>query len=90
MFHPDPARKLAANLYDLYHCCVYGEKTPDDGQRNYPKHVEFYLIYKSQQDAQVTEFILSENCSTCFGFDYHPSSGAQKKMKMGDSDARNM
>ena len=35
------------------------------------------LVYKSQQDAQVTEFILSENCSTCFGFHYHPSSGAQ-------------
>jgi len=22
----DPARKLSANLYDIYHCCVYGEK----------------------------------------------------------------
>ena len=20
--HPDPARKLSANLYDIYHCCV--------------------------------------------------------------------
>jgi len=26
MFHPDPARKLPANLYDLNHCCVYSEK----------------------------------------------------------------
>jgi len=26
-FRPDPAaRKLSANLYDVYHCCVYGEK----------------------------------------------------------------
>ena len=25
-FHPDPARKLYANLYDIYHCCVYSEK----------------------------------------------------------------
>ena len=27
-FHPDPARKLSANLYDIrvYHCCVYSEK----------------------------------------------------------------
>jgi len=25
-FHPDPARKLSANLYDIYLCCVYGEK----------------------------------------------------------------
>jgi len=25
-FHPDSARKLSANLYDIYHCCVYSEK----------------------------------------------------------------
>jgi len=25
-FHPDPARKLSAKLYDIYHCCVYSEK----------------------------------------------------------------
>jgi len=25
-FRPDPARKLSANLYDVYHCCVYSEK----------------------------------------------------------------
>jgi len=23
---PDPARKLSANLFDMYHCCVYSEK----------------------------------------------------------------
>jgi hypothetical protein len=23
---PQPARKLSANLYDIYHCCVYSEK----------------------------------------------------------------
>jgi len=23
---PDPARKVSANLYDIYHCCVYSEK----------------------------------------------------------------
>jgi len=22
----DPARKLSANLYGIYHCCVYSEK----------------------------------------------------------------
>ena len=37
-FRPDPARKL----YDIHHCCVYSENTPDDGQRNCPKHVDFY------------------------------------------------
>jgi hypothetical protein len=26
MEHPDPARKLSANLYDICHCCVYSEK----------------------------------------------------------------
>jgi hypothetical protein len=25
-FHPNPAHKLSANMYDIYHCCVYGEK----------------------------------------------------------------
>jgi len=25
-FHPDPTRKLSANLYDIYHCCVYSKK----------------------------------------------------------------
>jgi hypothetical protein len=35
------------------------------------------LLYKSQQDAHITEFILSDNCSTCFGCHHHPSSGAQ-------------
>jgi len=39
--------------------------------------VLYILVYKSQQDAHVTEFILSDNCSTCFGGHYHPSSGAQ-------------
>jgi len=25
-FHPDPARKLSANLYNIHRCCVYSEK----------------------------------------------------------------
>jgi hypothetical protein len=25
-FRPDPARKLSADLYDIYRCCVYSEK----------------------------------------------------------------
>ena len=40
-------------------------------------HRSNIFVYKPQQDAQVTEFILSDNCSTCFGRHYHPSSGAQ-------------
>jgi len=42
-------------------------------------HRNNILIYKSQQYTQVTEFILSDNCSTCFGRHYHLSSGAQNK-----------
>jgi hypothetical protein len=30
---------------------------------------------KSLQDAYVTEFISSDDCSTCFGYHYHTSSG---------------
>jgi hypothetical protein len=40
-------------------------------------HRNNILIQKSPQDAHVTEFILSDDCSTCFGDYYHLSSGAQ-------------
>jgi len=40
-------------------------------------HRNNILIQKSQQEAHVTEFILPDDCSTCFGYHYHPSSGAQ-------------
>jgi len=36
------------------------------------------LLYKSQQNAHVTEFILSDNRSTCFVHYYHPCSGAHR------------
>jgi hypothetical protein len=32
---------------------------------------------KSQQDAHITEFTLSDNCSTCLGLYYYPFSAAQ-------------
>jgi len=37
-FHPGPARKT----YNIYHYRVYSEWTPDDGQRNCPKYVDFH------------------------------------------------
>jgi hypothetical protein len=40
-------------------------------------HRNNILLYKFLQDAHVTEFILSDNCSTCFGRYHHPSSGVQ-------------
>jgi hypothetical protein len=46
--------------------------------RNFVIAEDYYNVY-IQQDAQVTEFILSDNCCTCFGRHYHPSSEAQNK-----------
>jgi len=39
-------------------------------------HRNNILIY-IQQDTTLQQFILSENCSTCFGWYHHTSSGAQ-------------
>jgi len=48
-----------ADLYDIYHCCVYSEKkTPDYGQRNYPKHVEFYSKNKFEKLVYLFAFII--------------------------------
>jgi len=55
---PDPARKLSADLYDIYHCCVYSKKTADDGQRNCPKHVEFYSKNKFEKLVHLVGFII--------------------------------
>ena len=57
-FHPDPARKLSPNLYGIYHCGVYIEKTPDDGQRNCPKHVEFYPKNKFEKLVHIVGFTI--------------------------------
>jgi len=38
--------QLSTNLCDIYHCWVYSEWTPDDGQRHCPKHVEFHAKNK--------------------------------------------
>jgi nucleoside recognition membrane protein YjiH len=37
---------------------VYSEKTPDDEQRNLPKHVEFYFKNKFQELAHLIGFII--------------------------------
>jgi len=54
---PDPARKLSANLYDIYHCCVQW-KTADDGHRSCPKHVEFYSKNKFDKIVHLVGFII--------------------------------
>jgi hypothetical protein len=58
MEHSDPAHKLSANLYDIYLCCVYRKKTPDDGHRNCPKHVEFQSKKKFEKSVHLVGFII--------------------------------
>ena len=50
--------KLSADLYDIYHCCVYSKKTLDDGHRNCPKHVEFYSKNKFEKLVHLVGFIM--------------------------------
>ena len=54
-FHPDPARKLYANLYVLLYVQL---RTPDDGQRNCLKHVEFYSKNKFEKFVHLVGFII--------------------------------
>jgi len=57
-FHPDPARKLSTNLYDIHQCRVYIEKLLINGQRNCPKHVEFHSKNKLEKSVHLVGFIL--------------------------------
>jgi len=54
-FRRDPVRKLSRNLYVLL--CVQW-KTPVDGQRNCPKHVEFYSKNKFEKLLHLVGFIV--------------------------------
>jgi hypothetical protein len=74
--HPDPARELSTNLYDIYQdpswsCskAVYKPVwhipllsvqwiTPDDGQRNCPKHVEIHFQNKFEKFVHLVGFII--------------------------------
>ena len=40
------------------YCCMYSEKTPDDGQRNCPKHVKFYCKSKFEKLVHLVGFII--------------------------------
>jgi len=46
----------------IYHCCVYSAKTPDDGQRNCPKHVEFYSKNKFEKLVHLFGFVIRIYC----------------------------
>ena len=39
-------------------CCVYSKKTPDNGHRNCPKHVEFYSKNKFVKLGHLVGFII--------------------------------
>jgi len=54
---PDPTRKLSADLYDIYHWCLQW-KTPDNGQRNSLKHVEFPSKNKFEKLVHLVGFII--------------------------------
>jgi len=49
---------LLASCQHIYHCCVYSEKTPDDGQRNCPKHVQFHAKNKFEKLVHLVGFII--------------------------------
>jgi hypothetical protein len=73
----DPAGKLSAKLYDLYHYCVYNEETPYDGQRNCPKHVEFHSKNKFEKLVHLVG-LLSKS------YHYARSHERQKRRVIGD------
>ena len=42
----------------MYHCCVYSEKIPDDGQRYCPKRVEFHSKNKFEKLVHLVGFVI--------------------------------
>jgi len=49
---------LASSQQTFVYYCVYSEKTSDDGQRNCPKHVEFYSKNKFEKLVHLVGFII--------------------------------
>jgi len=41
--------------------CVYSSRLPDDGQRHYPKHLEFYCKNKFEKSRHLVDFIIRIN-----------------------------
>jgi hypothetical protein len=58
MFHPDPALKLSANLYDIYHCCVYSEKRLMMDRETAPKNVKFKFQNNFEKLVHLVGFII--------------------------------
>ena len=77
-FLPGRAKDLSAPLYLLLCEQCY---TPDDGQRNCPKHVEFYSKNKFEELVHIAGFIIRiyngarfSECQTvrCLGSHFNP------------------
>ena len=56
---PDPTLKLSADLYDIYHYCVYSEKRLIIDKRNCQKHIEFYTKNKFEKLVHLVGFIIT-------------------------------
>ena len=50
--------KLSANLYDIYHCCVYSKKLLMMDRGTVPKHVEVYSKNKFEKLVYLVGFII--------------------------------
>ena len=61
------------NLYDIYLLLCVQYYTPDDGQRNCPKHVEFYSKNKFEKLVHLVGFNIRMECEV----DHSPSSSAE-------------
>ena len=57
MERPDPASKQSAEPVWYIPIAVYTVLTPDDGQRNCPKHVEFFLILDFRRVLNIVNFL---------------------------------
>ena len=87
-FYPDSARKLSANLYDKYHYCVYNENTPDDGQRNCPKHVALHSKKKFEKLVHLVDFIIRNYLSSSMNTKLCRSHGYRSETRLKLTDNR--
>jgi len=51
---------LASCRQTCLYCCVYSDKTADNGQSNCPKHVEFYSKNKFEKSVHLVGFIVKK------------------------------
>ena len=57
------ADSLPSYQQTCMYCCVYSEETPDDGQSNCPKHVEFYCKNRFEKLMHLVGFIYKNSCT---------------------------